>query len=486
MKHQVLSSITCRLNPSKSARAFLILFGLSTFATQAAWALPTVAIDGRITRGAAPTSITMTLKMQGIAPADQANIPVNDFAKTSIALKLPKCPSNDKRLGYIGESVGSTTTETSTTSTKSLGDILDGYQVSYTASEWVTVGNKESYTYNATFTIKQSNPIAECLLSALIVDNNGKKGVNVAVYFKGVATHADKVAEKISDTNYVYQSIAVANEAPSEVVATPSYLGIDVTYTKKSSIKFKGDTESTDAPTGVVAFLVASDEEAFEIPGKTYQVSGDETFAPCRITPGQDTCLACDTGVYVDIASLRDNTQLGTKLKYQEVGPDTDINFNDLDANKTYNVALVYQPDGLVASACSSAQPRVNFSLTELNEDNAKTSLKNPSCFIATAAYGSPLDRHIDILRAFRNHYMLSSSMGKSLVRFYYTHSPKIAAVIEKSEAARWFTRLALAPIVSIAFLANEFPVLLLLNFVALCVLGYYLMLRRGTPRANQ
>jgi hypothetical protein len=40
------------------------------------------------------------------------------------------------------------------------------------------------------------------------------------------------------------------------------------------------------------------------------------------------------------------------------------------------------------------------------------------SCFITTAAYGSPMEAHVKILRDFRDSFPLTNSMGKAFVRF--------------------------------------------------------------------
>lgn len=57
----------------------------------------------------------------------------------------------------------------------------------------------------------------------------------------------------------------------------------------------------------------------------------------------------------------------------------------------------------------------------------------NKNCFIATAVYGSPYASEVDMLRSFRDKTLLSSDIGKYMVKIYYQVSPRIANVVEKS-----------------------------------------------------
>lgn len=68
-------------------------------------------------------------------------------------------------------------------------------------------------------------------------------------------------------------------------------------------------------------------------------------------------------------------------------------------------------------------------------------------CFIATAAYGSPLHPHLDSLRDFRDRFMMTNRPGRALVRFYYRHSPPLAEFIADRDSLRAVVRGLLTPI---------------------------------------
>lgn len=53
-------------------------------------------------------------------------------------------------------------------------------------------------------------------------------------------------------------------------------------------------------------------------------------------------------------------------------------------------------------------------------------------CFIATAVFGSSVSEEVEILKKFRDRYLLRDKAGKKLVSLYCRYSPGLAAFIEK------------------------------------------------------
>ncbi len=77
-------------------------------------------------------------------------------------------------------------------------------------------------------------------------------------------------------------------------------------------------------------------------------------------------------------------------------------------------------------------------------------------CFIATAAYGSYAERHVMVLRTFRDRYLLPHALGKSLVDLYYRNSPGLAKIIHGKVHLRFVGRMGLSPLVGLGLVLTK------------------------------
>jgi hypothetical protein len=75
-------------------------------------------------------------------------------------------------------------------------------------------------------------------------------------------------------------------------------------------------------------------------------------------------------------------------------------------------------------------------------------------CFIATAAYGSYLDSHVDTLRSFRDQYLETNPLGSAFVSLYYEVSPPMADFIDAHPALKPIVRAELMPAVAMSSVA--------------------------------
>jgi hypothetical protein len=120
-----------------------------------------------------------------------------------------------------------------------------------------------------------------------------------------------------------------------------------------------------------------------------------------------------------------------------------------LDFNTTYSFKSRLKYDGTVVGGTT-----LRFT----------TDTPSPSgsggCFIATAAYGTPTAKQIDLLREFRDVVLLKSTVGSQLVALYYQLSPPVADFISANDLLTTLVReLLVDPIVWVVQATGEYTV---------------------------
>ena len=71
-------------------------------------------------------------------------------------------------------------------------------------------------------------------------------------------------------------------------------------------------------------------------------------------------------------------------------------------------------------------------------------------CFIASAAYGTNDHPDLELLRRFRDKYLLTSEFGTAMVDLYYNWSPPLAQLIKDYPVIQKPIKLLLKPIVAL------------------------------------
>jgi hypothetical protein len=190
-------------------------------------------------------------------------------------------------------------------------------------------------------------------------------------------------------------------------------------------------------------------------------------------------------------------------------GADT-LDFNTRDDNCTgatiapsqdCTVQIVFSPRStgtrsaiLSISSNDPDTPTQTVSLSGSGDDGdviVSSGATGAFCFISTSTRGSGLEDYVDILRKFRDVVLLKSHWGRTLVDFYYQHSPAMARVIEHHDFFRKAVGIALVPpLAAIAYGAlyaspAEIAFLLIL-MTGIMTAGWRMIRRSGNNQVNR
>jgi len=171
------------------------------------------------------------------------------------------------------------------------------------------------------------------------------------------------------------------------------------------------------------------------------------TSTPITI-PKYTVAISTTTGGTTDPAPDIYTYDEGTEVTITAI-PDPDYRF----AGWTGDVLSGHEDDNPITITMDSDKSiTANFTAIPAEEDGGEEGEKKAPCFIATAAYGTPLHPHLDILRNFRDSFLLPSDFGSKLVSIYYKYSPFVANLITKHKALKVAVRIMLLPLVAFSY----------------------------------
>jgi plastocyanin len=102
-------------------------------------------------------------------------------------------------------------------------------------------------------------------------------------------------------------------------------------------------------------------------------------------------------------------------------------------------------------------------------------------CFIATAAFGSPMAGQVEILRQFRDRYLLTNAPGQKFVAWYYRNGPAAADYIKDKPLAKAAVRVALYPLIGFSLLLING----MLPYLLLAITGFIIFFRFRTKKLS-
>lgn len=215
---------------------------------------------------------------------------------------------------------------------------------------------------------------------------------------------------------------------------------------------------------GVTAYTDSSLSEgvfyAYRV--RAYNAAGNSSYSN---EAGVTTLLAAPSGLSALFASMtqfnlnwKDNSshEQGFKIErktgangaYSQIGTTAAGITTYEDKNLTSGVTYYYRVRAYNAAGDSDYSNEAKSSYF-FNVDTGGSS----GCFVATAAFGSPLAGQVAILRQFRDRHLLTNHLGRKFVDWYYRNGPAAANYIADKPVAKAAVRAALYPLIGLSAL---------------------------------
>ena len=281
--------------------------------------------------------------------------------------------------------------------------------------------------------------------------------VSYASTYAYISNNGDGTVSVIKTSDHTVSATITVGSEPLGVAVSPDGEYVYVANNGDGTVSVIETSDHTVSATVAVGNLPAS-------PGLF--IGGKTPFAPSSLeaTTLSDTEIALVwTDNSTDEYGFKIERKQGSTGTFSQVHTtDADVTaYNDsgLDPYRTHYYRVIAY-NGAGDSPCSSEA----YATTE--EENKK------SCFIATAAFGSPLEPHVKLLRKFRDRFLLNSYVGRSFVGIYYKYSPPLADFIARHDILRLMVRWGLIPIVGLSWFSLNAPATLAIALIVLLLIS--------------
>ncbi|MFP3879850.1 MAG: CFI-box-CTERM domain-containing protein [Dehalococcoidia bacterium] len=313
------------------------------------------------------------------------------------------------------------------------------------ASLWVEYGDRAAYFVDQILVEQEDWSFAAPDDSGSAVDKNGK--------FVGLVFAGSGAVVAINKAEHIIEELGIA------VKPIDGQYGLTLSSTPGGSVVTPGENTFIYNEETVVN-LIAEPYQHYQFVKWTGDVStvADVNAANTTIAMNSSYSITAnfETLSPESTALLTLSSTTGGSIIF----PDEGTSLHALGSD----VSLVVQPDEgyqfVNRSGEVDAIADVNAASTTITMDSSYSIKANFSggarCFIATAAYGTPMAEEIQALRRFRDSYLLTNAPGRAFVDLYYSTSPPVAEFITDHPSLKPVVRTALVPAVAMSTVALD------------------------------
>jgi len=293
----------------------------------------------------------------------------------------------------------------------------------------------------------------------LTIDFNGIGNISVMVIGFNAGDTSYDVTEVVTDLNNDGSVIINGFDSAgpySRIVVIPA------NYSTESTSSFSMTVSYTNTPSGSISSIDVKADTTSIVTGDN-GISGKQQY-------------------YFIMTDNSGNQVLQSGTTWADNSP-----YIDIDGNGLAVVTNVVTGEGITASLQSFLSTAVlsAASPATMPAGTPRACAANKSdsrCFIATAAFGSPLHPYVGLLREFRDSYMLTNPMGRWFVTIYYNNSPPIAEIIKDNSGLKAIVKIFLIPaiIVSWAMLKTTLSEKIIIAVLLAILINIILYLRKN------
>ena len=380
-------------------------------------------------------NVTFMISDSDLSASETVSIVVNYVVVGQSHSILGKVTENSLGLGSVTitlSGASSATTTTASDGSYSFSSLSDGgYTITpslngYTftpANRSVTIAGADAAGQD--FSAKRNN-------KAPTLDSIGAKSVNEGSTLSFTINGRDPDGSSVTFSALALPQGAAFDSATRAFSWTPNYtqaglysVTFGVSDGELSSSETVPITVKDVSP--IYSILGKVTENGTGLGGVTITLSGSSSVIANTASDGNYSFSGLSNGSYTITPSLTDYTF--TPSNYSLIVSGADVNAQDFSA-----------------------------SFNKKASNTGSTGSASGGCFIATAAYGSSLHPHVQVLRLFRDEIMMRTALGRKFVMTYYRVSPYAAEWIQKRGWAKWVVRLMLGPVVLWAWLTVNTP----------------------------